>query len=148
MESVTVGYQKPTLRLSKQAKEYLFFLAENKVNGTFEQSIEANSVNDVLLARNTLKHWYPTQNNVSGEFCRKAVSIRNFIRVTGKATVKDFDLGYGGTEVTPKTVLRSYERTVKNLLLKGLIDRFKQNREYHYFISDLGLKVVKAKEVS
>jgi len=151
-KTLSVGYQKPTVRLSKQAKEFLLFLEVNNINGSVYQEQESKkivSIDQMIADRQNVEHHYPViAPRMKGDYIRKGISIINYIDVTGKSTVRFYEYGCGGYAVEKRSVLISLERTVKNLRLKGLVDRFKHDRMFHYFIMLKGKQILKCKDVT
>jgi len=148
-KTLSVGSQKPTVRLSKQAKEFLLFLEANNIDGSVYQEQETKkkllSIDEIIADRKNMQHHYPVIDwRMKGNYIRKGISIINYIEVTEKAEVRYYGFGSGGHGIEPRSVLISLERTVKNLRLKYLVSRFKHtDRMFHYFITLRGKQILK-----
>lgn len=136
MRMLSVGIQKPTVRLSRQAKEFLNFLKREQVDGSIyfeKQKGKMLNIDEVLAQRNRAESRFPEIGYKNGVFhYRKGISIINYIALTKKATIGISSLS-GRAYTDNLTVLHSLQRTIQNLYRHGLVGRFKCDRSYHFF---------------
>ena len=150
---LSVGFQRPTVRLSKQAIEFLTFLQKNELGGSEyfvsdEDRKHLGSISMMIADRQNIEHYFPSKMTMKGEYYVRAISIIHYIEVTGKSEVRDSGYGFGGLWVVNHSVRHSVERTVKTLWKKQLVSRFKYARKFRYHLNPFGTAFLHDHEAS
>ncbi len=148
VEKLSVVYAHTTdrIRLSNQAKTFLKFLCESNVNG------EVYSREDKFEIQNPEPFTQINTKRINGKwvaFYRRGISLIQYIERKAFPNSELFVSSISGYVMTRNDSLRnSLERTIRRLCYQRLVERFRYNKKYYYFITLKGKQILKDKMVT